>query len=268
MKQRVTLVGVINVSPESFYKASVHRNDAALTRAARQMKQDGADVIDVGAMSTAPYLKTKISEQAEAERLAHAVRVLKRATDLPISADTARARPADAALKAGALYLNDVTGLHGDPEFAKVARRARRVILMAHPSASTFGHARSPIDGVVRSLRSSLRLARQARIPLDKIVLDPGIGFFRDTRWPWWKWDLNVLKNIARLEKLGRPLLVGVSRKSFIGAALGQKKPQDRLPGSLAATTAAVLNGATWVRTHDVKDTRSALTLIEQIRNA
>ncbi len=269
MKQRITLVGVINVSPESFYKESVQHSSAALVRAARQMKKDGADVIDVGAMSTAPYLKTKISDEEEARRLSWAIRILKRTTDLPISADTSRAFPAEEALKAGAVILNDVTGLHGDARLASVARRARRVILMAHPSGLKNPKSiRSPLAGVEEALRSSLALAYDAKIARNKLVLDPGIGFFRNMRWLWWQWDLKVLDELRQLKKLGSPILVGVSRKSFIGAVLNQKKPEDRLAGSLTATVMAVLNGATWVRTHDVKATRNALALLNAIQKS
>jgi dihydropteroate synthase len=264
MQPRITLVGAINVSPESFYPASVPRTDAALARLARQMQQDGADVIDVGAMSTAPYLKTHISDREESRRLTRAIRVIRRAVNLPISADTSRASVAQTALAAGAAFLNDITGLHGDPGYASVARRARRVILMAHPHGLKKA-ARSPLAGVEACLKSTLRIAAQANIPATKIVIDPGIGFFRDTRWPWWKWDVEVLKNLKRLKELKLPLLVGVSRKSFIGALLGEKKPSDRLAGSLAATLLAVQNGASWVRTHDVKATRDGLRVLRAI---
>lgn len=262
MKRRPTILGVINVSPESFYKGSVKQHAAALSKAAEQMEQDGADAIDVGAMSTAPYLKTQISEEQEAERLSRAIRILKKATDLPLSADTSRSIPAKAALEAGARYLNDVTGFHRDPHLAAVARRAQRVILMAHPlGLRGLKSVRSPIEDVMRSLQASVKIAQSAGIPEKKLVIDPGIGFFRDTRWPWWKWDLQVLQKINQLCSWKYPVLIGVSRKSFIGALLNQPNPNDRLAGSLSATIAAIKQGVTWVRTHDVKATRNALDI-------
>jgi dihydropteroate synthase len=217
-------------------------------------------------MSTAPYLKTRISEVEEAHRLSAAIKIVLRHTRRPVAADTSRATVAEAAFAAGATILNDVTGLHGDARMAAVARRAQRVIVMAHPLGLRRTRAlRSPIDGVIASLRSSLGLAAAARLPLHKIIVDPGIGFFRETKWPWWQWDLRVLRELERVRTLRRPMLAGVSRKSFIGEVLGQKDPAERLAGSLAATAVAVSKGASWVRTHDVKATRDAIAMLAAI---
>jgi dihydropteroate synthase len=260
----VRLMGVINLSPESFYKGSVPRSPRALAKIARQMEKEGADFIDVGAMSTAPYLKTEISEIEEARRLEAGVRIIRKACSLPISIDTSRRRPAEAGLEAGASILNDVTGLARDRSLALVAREARGVILMAHPSGGKISG--KPIESVFRLLKASLRRALAARIPNGQIVLDPGIGFFRTQRLSWWEWDLAVLRQMHALTKLGHPLLIGVSRKSFIGRLMGGVPAHRRLAGSLAATTAAVLRGAAVVRTHDVRATRELLKIIEPLR--
>jgi len=260
-------LGVINVSPESFFKDSVKTRERALARQAAVMEKEGADFIDVGAMSTAPYLTTRISEREEAQRLARAVRIVREASSLPLSIDTARSGPAEAGLEAGAVIVNDITGLHGDPALARVARHARGLILMAHPSASRKKRLTRPIESVKRLLRSSLAIARRHRIPLSRVVLDPGIGFFRETALPWWRWDLEILGNLEKLLRLPAPLLIGVSRKSFIGTLLGGLPPEKRLPGSLAATALAVLKGASLVRTHDVKATRETLIITQSIGN-
>jgi dihydropteroate synthase len=266
VNQAITIVGALNVSPESFYKGSVLTTSDQLGRAARQMTQDGAHIIDVGAMSTAPYLKTQISEHEEAKRLSHAVAAIRRATTLPVSADTSRYLPAVAAVKAGATYINDVTGFHTTPRLATLAPQLKGFILMAHPlGLATTARISSPIGGVSAALRSSLKLAKKHRVPRSKIILDPGIGFFRDSGWRWWRWDLEVLRDLRRLRRWGRPVLAGVSRKSFIGELLDQKDPADRLAGSLAATTVALLNGATWIRTHDVKATRDVARIVSGI---
>jgi len=260
----VRLVGAINVSPESFHQGSVATGEDSLRAKAEQMAAEGADMLDIGAMSTAPYLRTEITEAEEAQRLTWAIGIVRKAAAVPISADTKRGRVALAALEAGADVLNDVSGLRHDPGMADVvAHRAQGVILMA---SETDPKARDPIETVRGLLEESLRIVWKAGVPDHRMVLDPGIGFFRQTAIPWHAWDCEVLQRLAELRALGRPLLVGVSRKSFIGKILGQADPRDRLAGSLAATAIAVVNGAHLVRTHDVGATRESVRMAEALR--
>ncbi len=260
----VRLVGAINVSPESFYQESVAAGETALRAKAEQMAAEGADVLDIGAASTAPYLRTEIPEAEEIQRLAWAVGVARKVVAVPISADTKRSRVAQAALDAGAVIINDVSGLRYDPGMAEIAvRRAQGVILMA---SETGPNARDSIDTVRGILEESLRLARMAGVPEHRVVLDPGIGFFRQAAIPWHAWDCEVLRRLGELRTLGRPLMVGISRKSFIGKTLGQENPGDRLAGSLAATAIAVANGVHLIRTHDVGPTREAVRMAEALR--
>jgi len=262
----VRIVGVINVSPESFYQGSVAQNQDALCRLVDRMVADGADLLDIGAMSTAPYLDTAISVEEEGRRLAWAVAAARRVASVPVSADTSRGGAALAALEAGATILNDVCGLRGDPAMvAAAARGARGLILMA---AEETPGAEGPLTTVRAQLARSLAIAREAGIPEERIVLDPGIGFFRHAALPWEAWDCELLRGLSELEGLGRPLLVGVSRKSFIGKLLDRSDPADRLAGSLAATVVAVLHGASLVRTHDVAPTRDAVRMAEALRAA
>jgi len=249
------IVGVINVSPESFYKGSVTRNTQQLAAMAKKLTGEGADFIDVGAMSTAPYLKTEISADEEAKRLNWAVSILRKNTKTPISIDTSRFEPALAGLAAGATYLNDVTGLHADKRLAALAKKFKGVILMAHPMALPNKNLK-PIIKVKKILKTAINKATKNGVQRSKIVIDPGIGFFRDEKMPWWQWDLDVLKNLSQLKALRCPILIGVSRKSFIGEILGGIPPEQRLGGSLIATLAAVERGATWIRTHDVAETK------------
>ena len=267
LSEPVRLLGVINVSPESFYQDSVKTYERSIANAAIRLENDGADFIDVGAMSTAPYLKTQISEREEAKRLARAVKLIRKNSSLPISIDTARAVPAAEGLEAGAVILNDVTGFHGDPQLPSLARYAEGVILMAHPSALKEKKLCHPVKSVLQILRSSLALARQHKVSPSKIVLDPGVGFFRETAIPWWRWDVEILRRLKKLTALPAPLLLGVSRKSFIGHLAGGLPPEQRLDGSLAATAIAVLNGASVIRTHDVSATRKAIEISYSIRN-
>jgi dihydropteroate synthase len=261
----VAIMGVINVSPESFHPGSVYGGDAMLG-AALDMVEAGAALIDVGARSTAPYRATEISEAEERERLARAVERLAGKLPVPVSADTARSAAARAALEAGATVLNDVSAL-ADPALARaVARHDASLITMAAPGPGrTLG---APVATVRSVLTEALARARAGGVAEDRIVLDPGIGFFREAAVPWHDWDVAVLAGLSALGALGRPLCVGVSRKSFVGALTGRRATEDRLAGSLAATTVAVLNGAALIRTHDVRETVDAVRIAERLRGA
>ena len=260
----VRLMGAVNVSPESFYQGSIATRETPLRTKAEQMVTEGADLLDVGAMSTAPYLRAEITEEEEIRRLTWAIGIVRKAVGVPISADTKRSRTALAALDAGADIINDVSGFRNDPDMARiVVQRARGVIVMASESDPS---ARGPIETVRVLLEESLLWTRNAGVPDDQVVLDPGIGFFRHTAIPWYVWDCEVLRRLAELRTLGRPLLVGVSRKSFIGKIVGQADPGNRLAGSLAATAVAVVNGVHLIRTHDVGPTREAVRMAEALR--
>lgn len=258
----VRVVGVINLSPESFYGGSVRTAADEVAAQAERMAREGADMLDLGAMSTAPYKETRISPEEEIRRLEAAVAVVRQASGLPVSVDTPRAEAAAAALAAGATVVNAVAGFE-DPALAPVvARSARGLVIMARerPGAPT-----DPLEQVRYSWRQDLAIAREAGIDPRRIVLDPGIGFFRAGPLPWHEWDCRVLRELGRLAEAGHPLYVGVSRKSFIGERLGRPDPADRLAGSLAATTLAVAHGAALIRTHDVAATRDAVRMAEAV---
>ncbi len=260
----VRIMAILNVSPESFYPDSVHTNLEQITETAHALVSEGADIIDIGAMSTAPYLKTDISIAQETERLALAIEAVAGAVSAPISADTKRAQPAQAALSAGARIINDVSGLKNDPAMAPlIARFGAGAILMASEQHPQRG---SPLERIRNALTESLTRAEHAGIPEQQIVLDPGIGFFREPGIAWDEWDCLVLRALADLRSLGFPLLVGVSRKSFIGKILDQPKAHDRLIGSLTCAAIAVANGAHIIRTHDVKETIEAVRVAERLR--
>jgi dihydropteroate synthase len=266
----VAVVGALNVSPESFYPASVAADADRLLRAAEEMGRAGAAWLDVGAMSTAPYLEARIPANQEADRLHRAIGLLTSRLGLPVSADTSRSVPVRAALEAGARLINDVSGLQGDPALAGlVADAGASLVLMASPvdGAPIVGLA-DPISVVREALEAGLVLARAAGIPDERILLDPGIGFFRGGFLAWPDWDCRVLADLPALRTLGRPLHVGVSRKSFIGALAAVDDPADRLPGSLAAATAAVLAGAHVIRAHDVAETVQAVRVAQALQRA
>lgn len=262
----VAVMGALNVSPESFHAASVHTEAQDLLAAALAMVEAGAALIDVGARSTAPYGGSRIGDEDERERLARAVEILASKVPVPISADTTRPGPARAALDAGAQVINDVSGLR-DPAVATLIReRGAGAILMAFPGAAPS--EMGPVASVKALLKDALERARGAGIPDERVVLDPGIGFFRGETVAWGEWDAAVLAGLGELEALGRPLCIGVSRKSFLGAITGRPRTEDRLAGSLAATAVAVWNGAALVRAHDVAETLDAVRIVERIRRA
>ena len=261
----VRVMAVLNVSPESFYQGSVHTHRERLADVAQTLVCAGANIIDVGAMSTAPYLKTTISVAEESERLTHAIEAIAPHISIPISADTKRAVPARTALAAGATIINDVGGLKHDPQMAEVVAAANAgVIIMASENMPQTGLP--PMQRIRIALNESLTIADRARIPRQHIVLDPGIGFFRRPEIPWHEWDRVVLQDLASLRELGFPLLVGVSRKSFIGKILNQPNPADRLVGSLSCAAIAVYNGAHIIRAHDVRETVEAVRMAEWLR--
>jgi dihydropteroate synthase len=261
----VRIVGAINVSPESFYGGSVARGRSALQRMAVRMVEEGASFLDIGAASTAPYRTATIGEDEERRRMVAAVRAVRAAVSVPLSADTQRSRVAAAALAAGANLINDVSGLRADAAMGAVARRAEGLIVMA---LETGPSRRAPLAVIAALLRQALVRARRAGVEEARIVIDPGVGFFRRAAVPWYELDCIVLQRLAQLRRLGRPVLVGVSRKSFIGRLSGRDDPGERLYGSLAAAAVAAYNGAALVRTHDVGATVDAVRVAEAVRAA
>ncbi len=256
-------MGAINVSPESFYGGSVVHGRRGLQRLAARMVEEGADLLDIGAMSTAPYLAGAIGDEEEAARMAAAVRAVREAVTVPISVDTQRSRVAAVALKAGASIINDVSGLRTDPGMAGLAAAAGGLVLMASEQRPTTAEPIAMIRGV---LRAAAVRAHRAGIARERIVLDPGVGFFRRASVPWHELDCIVLARLARLRGLGYPLLVGVSRKSFVGRVTGRSAPEERLYGSLAAAAIAAYNGAAVIRAHDVAATVDVVRMAAALR--
>lgn len=267
----VRIMGIINTSPESFFKKSAFTSTEKIAQAAIKMEEEGADFIDVGGMSTAPYLNTIISEKTEINRVTRSIKTIQRVTNLPISVDTCRAQVAKASLDLGVDIINDISGLKYDKEMQTVVKKY-------DPSLVMSAYSKSLIKGnqlvqARRLLRESLAIAESVNISKNKIAIDPAIGFFRKKakgkfftkiNSDWLKRDILILKNLKSL-KLGYPLLVSVSSKSFIGNLLNIKNPDDRLYGSLAAEVISVLNGANIVRTHNVKATKDAISITQKL---
>ncbi|MGI0082811.1 MAG: dihydropteroate synthase [Nitrosopumilaceae archaeon] len=267
----VRIMGIINVSPESFFKKSIMTQKEKISSTVREMEEEGANLVDVGGMSTAPYLNTAISEKTESERITRAVKIIQNVSNLPISVDTCRSKVAQAALELDVDIINDISGLKYDKDMPKVVEKHNpSLVLCAFSKHLVKGNQ---LVQTRKLLRQSITIARSAHIPTNNIVVDPAIGFFRKkgkgkffTRInsDWVKRDLLILNNLDSL-KLGYPLLVSVSNKSFIGNLLKIKNPANRLYGSLAAEVVAVLNGADIIRTHNVKATREAILIAQKL---
>lgn len=260
------VMGVINVSPESFYKGSVAKREEELIERVLKIVEDGASFTDIGAKSTAPYLQTAISVEEEKRRILWAFETLKSLElKVPLSADTTNSEVAEAAINAGAEMVNDVTGLKSDPRMAKIVKEYDcSVIICAYKKGLSF---KDPLDNVIAALDESIEIAKALDIDNEKIAVDPAIGFFRPEWTPWYDWDSEVIANLSLLrKKFEFPLLVGVSRKSFVGKITGREDPSERLFGSLAATAIAVFNGADIIRTHDVRESLDAIKIACYLR--
>ena len=267
----VRIMGILNTSPESFYKKSISISKQRIVDTVHRMEDEGADFIDVGGMSTAPYLSTMVSEKVEASRIIKAIKISQRISNLPISVDTCRAMVAKEALELGVDIINDVTGLKYDPIMPKIIEKyCPSLVLCAFSKKLTIGNQLLKTKNL---LKASLEIAKSANIPRTKIVLDPAIGFFRKKgrgviftkiNSDWVKRDLLILKNLKSF-KQNAPILVSVSNKSFIGKILKKENPTDRLSGSLAAEIVSVLNGADVIRTHNVGQTKNAVTIAQKL---
>jgi dihydropteroate synthase len=271
-KYAVKVMGIINTSPESFYKGSVKTDKQEIAATAKQMQEDGAHIIDIGGMSTAPYVQTVLVPiEEEIRRVTDAIKTVRSVCDLPISADTPRAAVAKEAIAAGADAINDVTGLKYDSEMADIAAKAGvAMIIGAYSKTSAMGRIVSTLD----ALKKSIRLAGAAGIK--DTIIDPSIGFFRQegknpfftkmTDIPWYTRDIEILSNLHKLTMLKKPICISVSRKSFLGHLLNLNAAQDRLIPSIVCEMIAALNGANIIRTHNVRETVQAVTLLQLLR--
>jgi len=270
-KNPVRIMGILNTSPESFHKKSISTTKNDIKNSIKQMENDGANFVDIGGMSTAPYLSTIVSEKVETRRILDAIKIVQNCSNLPISIDTCRSNVARTALECGVEIINDISGLKFDEKMKDVISEfTPSLILCAYHSKTISGN-----DVVLtkKLLRESLNIAKKSHIPSEKIVLDPAVGFFRKTgegqfftkiKSDWVKRDLSIIKNLKSI-KQKHSILISVSNKSFIGNLLGKQNTSDRLFGSIVAEAISVINGADIVRTHNVIATKDAITIASKL---
>jgi dihydropteroate synthase len=258
---RPLIMGVLNVTPDSFSDGGQFFEPESALAQARRMVAEGADILDVGAESTRPYGgMVAVSIEEEMRRLAPVLPDVV-ALGIPVSIDTMKAGVAREAITAGAAIVNDVWGLQRDPELALVASEHDVPVIVMH-NREAADPALDIVADIVRFFERSLAIAERAGIARDKIVLDPGIGFGKTP-----DQSLTAIARLAELKSFGLPLLVGASRKRFIDK-VSPAPPDQRLGGSIAAHLLAVANGAVIIRTHDVAQTVQALRVDAAIRSA
>lgn len=261
------VMGVLNVTPDSFSDGGLYLSTGAAVRRALEMEARGADIIDVGGESTRPG-SVGISAETELARVLPVVERLRGRLKIPISIDTQKARVGEAALAAGAELVNDVSALRSDAALGEVVHRAGVPVVLMHMRGRPRTMQRAPfarevMRDVMRGLGEALARARRAGIPRGRVILDPGIGFGKST-----EQNCELLARLEELARLGCPLLVGSSRKTFIGKLLGGVGEDQRVWGTAASVAAAVLGGAHIVRVHDVKEMVQVIRVAEAIRKA
>jgi dihydropteroate synthase len=265
---RPLVMGILNVTPDSFADPSPLRDPADAVAAALRMEADGADLIDVGGESTRPGADA-ISADEELARVLPVLTALRGRLRVPLSIDTCKAAVARAAVDAGAAIVNDVSGLQRDPALARtVAENGAALVLMHTRGSSKTMYAEAEYEDlageVIAELRASVRSALDAGVPLERLIVDPGVGFAKRPSHSY-----GVLARLPELAAaLDRPVLVGPSRKSFLREAVGGRPAPDRDWGTAAAVTAAVLAGAHIVRVHAVAEMVQVVRVTEEIRRA
>lgn len=258
-RRRAHMMGILNVTPDSFSDGGRYATVDSALRRCEQMIGEGAAIIDVGGESTRPGYQP-VSDQQEIDRVAPVISAICDRFDIPVSVDTYKSAVAEAALQAGAVMVNDIWGLKADPAMAQViARHDAACCLMHNRPAADYAHL---MADVLSDLQESIALARAAGIREDGILLDPGVGFAKDLAQ-----NLSVTRHVSQLLALGYPVLLGTSRKSMIGLTLDLPKDQ-REEGTIATTVYGVMNGVSFFRVHDVQANARAIAMTLAILNA
>jgi dihydropteroate synthase len=259
-------MGVLNVTPDSFSDGGRYYEKEKAVAHGLRMVEEGADLLDVGGESTRPGSKPLPLEE-ELTRVLPVIEALARGVDVPISIDTYKSTVAQRAIDAGASIINDISGLRFDPSLARVAANHDTPIILMHIRGTPETMQKdvqydSLFSEILRSLSESIQEAESAGVDPGQIVVDPGIGFGKTA-----EHNLLILKNLSEFRVLGKPILLGTSRKSFIGKILKEEADQ-RLEGSLSSIAIGVLHGAHIIRTHDVLPARKVIAVADAIRLA
>ncbi len=254
--ERTYLMGILNVTPDSFSDGGQHNRKEEALEHARRMILEGADILDIGGESTRPNY-TMISEEEEIARVVPVIEAIRRESDIPISIDTYKAKVAQAACEAGADLINDIWGLKYDPAMAGIVKRYHAAVCIMH-NRKALDYQEFDRE-FTEDIKESLKLAQEAGISEDKIILDPGVGFAKT-----YEMNLYLINHLERMLAFGYPVLLGTSRKSVIGLTLNEPV-ETRLAGTIATSVMAVMKGCHFIRVHDVKENYRAVRMTEAL---
>jgi dihydropteroate synthase len=262
MSRRTLVMGILNVTPDSFSDGGRYSNSDMATERALQMIGEGADVIDIGGESTRPGSEP-VSEQEEKDRILPVIKNLRAKSDIPISVDTWKAEVARAALGEGADIVNDISALSFDPKMRALVAEKQCAAILMHIKGTPRDMQSNPtyenvLSEVIRELRERVNEAVEQGIDERLLMIDPGFGFGKTP-----EHNLLILRRLREFKSLGRPVLIGTSRKSTIGKTLGGLPANERLEGTAATVTISVMNGANIVRVHDVKEMARVVKMTE-----
>ncbi len=265
--KKTHVMGILNVTPDSFSDGGLYFDKSAAIKRAIQMVGYGADIIDIGGESTRPGSEPLTIEE-ELRRTIPVIEALSKEIKVPISIDTYKSEVAKKALDAGASMVNDISGLRFDPKMPGVVSAYKVPVVIMHIKGRPKDMQLNPvyealIPGVMDYLRIGIRIAIKSGISEDKIIIDPGIGFGKT-----FDHNLEIINNLREFTLLEKPILIGPSRKAFIGKTLGDVSVTNRLEGTAAAVAISIMNGANIVRVHDVKGMVKVAKVIDAIKNA
>lgn len=258
-------MGILNVTPDSFSDGGLYFDKSAAIKRAIQMVEDGADIVDIGGESTRPGSEPVTIEE-ELRRTIPVIEALAKEIKIPISIDTYKSEVAKSALDAGASMVNDISGLRFDPDMPEVVSEYKVPVVIMHIKGAPKNMQVNPvyealIPEIMDYLMISIRVAVKSGIAEDKIIIDPGIGFGKT-----FDHNLEIINNLREFTFLGKPILIGLSRKAFIGKILGDVPVTDRLEGTAAAVAVSIMNGANIIRVHDVKEMARVAKVADAIK--
>lgn len=265
LDKKTCIMGVINVTPDSFSDGGLHFDMEKAVKHAFKLIEDGADILDIGGESTRPGSEPVPLEE-ELRRTIPVIEAISRNSNVPISIDTYKAEVAKAALEAGASMVNDISAFRLDPDMPKVVAEYGVPVVLMHIKGRPRDMQKAPvyealIPEIMEYLRTGIRLAAKFGIPEDRIIIDPGIGFGKT-----FEHNLEIINNLKEFTMMGKPVAIGVSRKAFIGKILGDLPATERLEGTAAAVAISIMNGANIVRVHDVKEMSRVAKVADAIK--
>jgi dihydropteroate synthase len=262
--QKTYVMGILNVTPDSFSDGGLFLNEGSAVRQALRMVKEGADIIDIGGESTRPGA-APVSVKEEIKRVVPVIKALAKKISVPISIDTCKAKVADEAVSAGASIINDISGLRFDRRMAGVAAQHKVPVVIMHIQGTPGNMQKAPvykalIPEIMDYLREGIDIALKAGVPEDMIIIDPGIGFGKTV-----EHNLEIINRLDEFKGFEKPILLGPSRKSFIGKILGGLPVTDRLEGTAAAIAIGISKGANIIRIHDIKEMSRVVKIADEI---